>query len=865
VLKNHFCRFWIYEIWRIKKMKKKFNKSLSTVATIVLLLSIAISVASQTTSAHTPSWQIPTFAYASVSPNPVGIGQQTTIVVWVDKALPGADVANDIRMKGYKATITCPDGTTDIITWNTVTDTTSSAYTLYTPDQTGNYTVFFEYPGQTYTWTEPINSRGIITPNVYTNDTYLPSNATTTFTVQDSSIAGFIQAPMPTEYWSRPIYGENTNWYAISSNWLGSPQIQADVQPDGSAPNTSHIMWTKLMQDAGLAGGSVGNEVTYYTGMSYEGEFASPIILNGRLYYAEPLANSATAGDYVCVDLQTGQQLWRQHYAVNPTFAQVYDYETQNQHGAVSYLFSVSGTTWMAYEPKSGNWVFNITNVPSGTAAYTSRGEIVRYVLNVQNKWLALWNDSGVTDLQGHMGSGGYDAWRPVGVVANGNTGYSWNVTIPSLPAGTSIYGVIEDDLLLVGSNWGSAMGGIGTPDNPQLSAISLKPENKGTLLWSKTYTAPAGNVTRSPLTIDTVNRMVIMSDKETMQWTGISLTDGAIAWGPVGNESPWNYYSAYADTRSTAYGNLYTAGFGGILYCYSTETGQLLWTYGNGGEGNSTTSGTETAYGNYPLHIGAIGGGIVYAFTSEHSPNSPLYKGAEVRAINATTGQEIWTMQGWGESGGFFTANGAIADGYYTFFNAYDGQIYSIGKGASKTTVTAPNIAAASGQSVIISGTVTDISTGTTQEQQTARFPNGVPCASDASMSDWMQYIYMQQEYPTNFTGVQVTINVIDANGNYRTIGTSTTDASGFYGLHWTPDIAGKYTVFASFAGTNGYYSSYSEAAFAVDEPVATATPQPTQPPSASDLYFIPAIIGVIIAILVVGAVLALLVTKKP
>jgi hypothetical protein len=38
-----------------------------------------------------------------------------------------------------------------------------------------------------------------------------------------------------------------------------------------------------------------------------------------------------------------------------------------------------------------------------------------------------------------------------------------------------------------------------------------------------------------------------------------------------------------------------------------------------------------------------------------------------------------------------------------------------------------------------------------------------------------------------------------------------------------------------------------------------------PTPAPSAADLYFIPAIIGVIIAILVVGAVLALLVTKKP
>jgi outer membrane protein assembly factor BamB len=851
-----------------KKMKKNFNKSLATVVTIVLLLSIAISIASQPISAHTPSWQIPTFAYASIAPNLVGIGQSVTIVVWVDKALPGADVGNDIRMKNYKVIITAPDGTTDTVKWDIVTDTTSSAYTVYTPDQIGNYTVYFEYAGQTYTWTTPINSFGIVTPNTYTNDTYLPSNETTTFLVQETPAIGFSQASLPTEYWSRPIYGENTNWYAISSNWLGSPQIVLDTSPDGVGPNTSHVMWTKLMQEGGLTGGLIGNNLgtTYYTGMSYEGEFASPIILNGRLYYSEPLANSASAGDYVCVDLQTGQEVWRQNYGVKPTFAQVFDYETQNQHGAVSYLFAVSGTTWIAYEPKSGDWVFNITNVPTGTAAYTSKGEIIRYVLNVQNKWLALWNDTGVLALQGRMGASGYDAWRPVGVNADGNTGYSWNTTIPTLPTGASIIGAIQDEVLIIGANWGASMNSavIGTPSNPQLYAISLDPANRGSLLWSKTYSAPSGNVTRIPQAIDSLNRIVVMYDKETMQWTGYSIDDGTLLWGPVGDESSWNYYTIYADTRAIAYGNIYTAGFGGIVYCYDIATGNLIWTYGNGGVGNSTNSGTETSYGNYPTHIGAIAGGMVYVFTSEHSPNSPLYKGAEVRCLNATTGEEIWTLQGWGESGGFFTANGAIADGYYTFFNAYDGNIYSIGKGPSQTIVTAPSASIELGRSVVLSGTVIDKSEGTKQETQAAHFPNGVPCASDASMSDWMEYIYMQQNKPTNFTGIDVTISVIDANSNYRIIGTTTTDASGFYSLQWTPDIAGKYIVVATFAGNNGYYGSSSESAFAVDPAPATATPQPTAVPSAADLYFLPMSIGIIVAVVVIGAILALLLLRK-
>jgi len=37
---------------------------------------------------------------------------------------------------------------------------------------------------------------------------------------------------------------------------------------------------------------------------------------------------------------------------------------------------------------------------------------------------------------------------------------------------------------------------------------------------------------------------------------------------------------------------------------------------------------------------------------------------------------------------------------------------------------------------------------------------------------------------------------------------------------------------VYAVFSGTNFYYSSQATAAFAVDEPEATATPQPTQLP---------------------------------
>ena len=109
--------------------------------------------------------------------------------------------------------------------------------------------------------------------------------------------------------------------------------------------------------------------------------------------------------------------------------------------------------------------------------------------------------------------------------------------------------------------------------------------------------------------------------------------------------------------------------------------TGELLWTYGNGNTaGNTTNTGSDTPWGNYPTHIAAFANGIVYTMSGEHSPNTPLYLGYRARAINATTGAELWTLLDWSASGlGTSNAPVAIADGYYTFVNAYDGQIYAL------------------------------------------------------------------------------------------------------------------------------------------------------------------------------------------
>jgi hypothetical protein len=121
-----------------------------------------------------------------------------------------------------------------------------------------------------------------------------------------------------------------------------------------------------------------------------------------------------------------------------------------------------------------------------------------------------------------------------------------------------------------------------------------------------------------------------------------------------------------------------------------------------------------------------------------------------------------------------------------------------------------------------------------------------------------------MQKPKPTNATGVEVKLDVLDANGNYRNIGTATSDANGFYSFAWDPDISGKYTVVATFGGSDSYWRSTAETAFNVVE-APEPTPEPTPvPASAADLYFVPSVIGIIVAIVVVGVVLLLMLRKR-
>ncbi|MDR1992965.1 MAG: PQQ-like beta-propeller repeat protein [Nitrososphaerota archaeon] len=850
-----------------KKLQPTKTKILTTLLIITLLTTLTTSLLlSQNTAAHSPPWAIPTYAFLAVSPNPIGVGQSVNIVMWAGLVLPGATVGNEVRFRDYKLTIIHPDGHNEIQTWPIIIDTTSTQFTQYTPKEIGNYTFVFSYPDLNYTWSASAT---------YRNDLFLGATSKTiTLIVQEEPLPNAITSyPLPTEYWTRPIEGQNTDWWAITSNWLGEahPSIANNirVQPDGTAPNSAHIIWTKPIDEGGIVGGTnTGVEGNmYFSGLAYQARFANPIIMNGKLFYGLPLQNTPTGGGYKAINLQTGQDLWYSDKigvsgSAAPTFGYLYDFNSENQHGVIPPGMLFTNNFASGYDPLTGQLRINITGVPTGIAATGPHGEILRYQLNIPNRWIAQWNSSKVI-----WAVSGTAVAQPPTAAANLPICYDWNITLPqAIPTGTSAQFAIYNDIL-VGSTTLASFSGFQTPDPYTMWAISLKPETRGTLLWIQNYTAPEG-VTRRLPTVDPINRVIVFRDKETMVFQGYSLDTGKHLWTttPIENVSDYEYFDSTfaAQLFMIANGCLHHAGMGGVVYGYDTKDGSLLWTNGNDPSNpkNSTFSGFQTAYGHYPQFITLVADGKVFVESGDHSPDSPLWKGAKLRVLNATNGEEIWSIMGYGGFPGRTYA--AVADGIYVFNNCYNHQLTAFGKGPSALTVEAPMTSTVLGNSLVIRGSVMDISAGTQQTEQVVRFPQGVPVVSDESQATWMEYIYMQKPRPTNTIGVPVTLSVIDANDNYREIGKATTQ-DGFFSFNWKPDIEGPYTIYATFEGSESYWPSHAISSFVVDPAPTTPTPQPTTALPPLETYLTAGVAAIIITIILVAVVLLMAIKKRP
>jgi hypothetical protein len=572
--------------------------------------------------------------------------------------------------------------------------------------------------------------------------------------------------------------------------------------------------------------------------------------------------------------LYTGEllkDLWR---AGTLNFASMMNYHSMNVHGVFPYLWSISGSTWTAYDPASNKAIFNITNAGSGTTVMGKDGSVLRYnIVNLGNtthpkRYLQIWNTTravlfGASDPFGnYVAEDSQFGLARGSATVNGANGYSLNVSVPDLAG--SIMSIREGEFVIGGTTGISSSDptnpvGLGTSQisTGHLWTISLKKGSEGTLLSNITFTPPSttpGNLTMAFDKVYPEYNRFFFRNKDLRTWYAYDLTTGQQVWRSD-PQNEWNFFSM----NSVIYeGMLITYGMGGEVIAYNVTTGNVLWKY------VAENIGIESPYPNYPLVYGCMVDGKMYFTSSEHSPNQPFWRGAMLRCINATDGTEIFKVPFWADAY-MPPSNILISDGILVGLNCYDMQLYAFGKGQSATTVTASPKISVHGSSVLVEGKITDMSPGYARSTELSmRFPNGVPAVSDDDMSAWMAYLWMNQAKPADAKGVDVVLTVIDPNNNCYDVGRTTSDSSGMFKMAFEPLVPGEYTVIATFAGSKSYYGSYAETALYVEEaPAATPAPTP-EPAPMTDTYVLSIGAAAIIAIAIVGAVLILMLRKR-
>ena len=825
--------------------------------TIILMLSVTILLASLPIAIAQEPMKMKTYAYIGATPNPVSVNRETLFHVGVAHA----QLRVDKGWEGLTVTVTKPDGTSETL-GPYRTDSTGGKGVIYVPTMVGLYYVQTHFPEQQIVDGDTRAGAGVYPPTPNGTILLADDSDILELTVTEEQQTYWPDVPLPTEYWSRPIDGQLRGWNMIAGNVLaiGRGTDGPQFAPYNDSPETAHILWANPLQLGGLAGGMEVGPQAYDDGSAYEGLFLNSVIINGILYYNQFKAQGDTRVEQnvVAMDIRTGEELWTKPL-IDPegvsrrlAFGQVFYWDSYNMHAVFAYLWTTSGSTWNAHDPFTGRWVYSMENVPSGTNMYGAKGEIYRYRTDLEKGWMILWNSSRVVSDAGSWLSG------DVGRIFDATEGIEWNITIPKELPG-SVAAVVLGDRV-IGTRVGPLSRRIPYSEIPMEInswAFSLKPGQEGQLLFNNAWSAPdawspENGVRVTPGIVSVEDDVFTIWIPELRQHWGFSIKTGQPIWGPTEPQ----FYLDYWNSDIYAYeGKLFASWMSGTLYCYDIKTGERLWTY------DANDQFSEILWsGNWPIRPSIYSDGKVYIGHCEHSVVDPKSRGAPFICLNATTGEEIFRVNGvyWGSHHG-----GApiIADSSMIICDGYDQRIYAVGRGPSATTVEAPMTGIAVGDSLVLRGTVTDISPGTKEYALAARFPNGVPAVADEVMSEWMLYVYKQFARPAIATGVEVILNVIDANGNFREIGKTTSDLEGFFSYVWTPDIPGKYTVIATFDGSESYWPSDARTAFVAD-PAPQPTPDPTSTPgSMTDTY----LTGSTVAILAgLGIAVFLLLRKK-
>ena len=653
-------------------------------------------------------------------------------------------------------------------------------------------------------------------------------------------------SPLPTDYWTRPVSPENREWAAILGDYpyggyINNPPPNTNryasnykFTPYVQAPNTAHIVWKRQGALSGIMGGDAGQK-GFGSG---EGTYAGTpsIIFEGRCYQTiTKQIPTLINGTYIlwpttvweCYDLRTGQVYWDIQGVTAPTAityiaesSQIVPGATESQVGLGASLVVISGGRLIKYHPYTGAVTLNVSISPLTTGAIY----VDPYALSVQT-------------INATLGQYRLINWTTAGTGTDLTARIMNNVSYPFSSVGTADY-----EVGIAVSTAGITSSGTGVNIGARIMGASLA---TGQLLWNVTTDLSSGQqaiFSGSTACADHGKFTVRMNDGHWYCW---DLYSGKQLWTSESEDWPWGTFGAY--NVASAYGLLYDLTYAGV-YAIDWDTGKIVWHY------NPEYPGYEAPYSSFPFFTNPmVADGKLYVANGEHSPTAPLMRGWKLHCINATSGEGIWNITGGGTVGG-------MADGYLTFDSRYDGYMYVFGKGKSATTVSTLQTVIAKGQSVMLTGTVTD---------QSPAQPDAA-CVSKESMTTYMEYLHMQHPISgiygnETIAGVPVILTAIGSDGSVIDIGTVTTN--GYYGTFskaWTPPGEATYEIIASFAGDDSYGSS--AAATAVSVGPAPATPEQTEPQVIPDytMTIVGAAIAMMIAVAIAVAIAVLILRKR-
>jgi len=732
--------------------------------------------------------------------------------------------------------ITAPDGTQNVIMTDSYQGDTT-AWFEYIPDQVGEWTLKFEFSGNYFPpglYRSPRTGGYTEFPqSVY----YEPSSTgEQTLTVQEDIVYSWPEAELPTDYWTRPISLEKREWWIIAGAYPGTGYVGGgpiwdtlypgtnpryspayDFHPWVEGPNTSHIVWKRQDSVAGLIGG-----YAYYYGETSRGGTPS-VIYSGRCYQTITMSvNGVPTSCAACYDLRTGEMYYSiptEDGGVTPTIV------SYSPPGSGSVPGAVAQTTYsVELLTISGGYLYKIDKTTGAVSEYSisplagSGGTYYmnQYVLDVQ-------------DLGEAAGEERYRLinWTTAGRSNNFESRVVSNTTYGRASLTETEY---EDDaevayrfartpLIDFNAGYGATVGGIGYEGPTRVyEQMRIQGYNlyTGEELWDLTTEEPL--YSRSVYIADHGKIAVLTQNGYFLAY---DLATGNLAWKSETMDYPWASAGFGAYAIESAYGMLFRQAYDGV-YAFDWDDGSIVWHYKA-----PSLAVYESPYvdsdgnGVYPFNGGAtIADGKMYVYNTEHTASWPMTRGWGLHCIDIFTGELVWKI-------GNPMSYGAIADGYLTAFNSWDGYMYVFGKGQSVTTVTAPDVAVPVGTTMTIKGTVFDMSPA--QED--------TPCVSEDSMSTQMQYLHLQRPidgiwHNETIIGVPVSLTAIGEDGSYIDIGTATTDGySGTFGKAWTPTAEGTYKIVASFGPDESYGSSSATTWVTVGPAPTPSTPIEPEP----------------------------------